>query len=193
MLRVFFLQSLDKSRVPTEETTHVKPRGDLERAAPRRGSSYCWLQASSGVGDAPRANGRHAAARGTGPLPRTQTTASLRERPTEKKGRTRRPATRIQTRVLCAPRHACSARADARAPRAQTRLLRAHRRAHSGALTRRVSRRRPARFPTCRPARLPARNRHVLRRTPDASTDAYSARLEARSRHASAACEVFAF
>ena len=101
------------SRVPTEETTHAKPRGE----------------------------------------------------PTEKKGRTRRPATR-------APR----------APaRAQTGLPRAHRRAHSacsGALTRRVSRR---------------ADQRVFRRATGTSCDVRSARLEARSRHASVACEVFAF
>ena len=117
MLRVFFLQTLDKSRVPTEKTAHARPCGNLERAAPRRGSSYCWPWAPSGVGDAPRRRGPTAGApRLAAParLPRAQT-APLRERPTKKKGRTRRPAPR----------------SDAHAPHAPARLPRAHRRAHS--------------------------------------------------------------
>ena len=151
------------------------------------------------MGDAPHHRGltagtpRPAApARSSGPRRRLRS-----ERPTEKKGRIRRPATRAPTRVL-------RARPGTRAPRAPTRVLRAHRRVCSARTdahtprtpmrTLRVLRRAyPARLPAHRPARLPTCNRHVLQRAPDASTDAYSARLEARSRHASAACEVLAF
>ena len=126
MLRVFFLLTLDKSRVPTEETAHAKPRGDLERAAPRRSSSYCWLYAPSGVGDARHRRGltagtpRPAApARSSGPRRRLR---SARSRPRRKAGSAGR---------LRAHRRACSARTDARAPHAPTRALRAHRRACS--------------------------------------------------------------
>ena len=174
LFRVFFLRTVDTSRVSTEETAHARPRGNLERAAPRRGSSYCWPRASSGVGDAPHRRKptagapRLAAPASCGP----RWLRSANTRPRRKAGFAGR---------LRAHRRACLARTDALAPRVPTRTLRALRRAYL------------ARLPARRPARLPARSWRVLRHAADAFTDAHPARLEARSRHISAACEVFAF
>ena len=39
---VFFILTFDQSRVPTEETALARPGGNLECAASRQGSSYCW-------------------------------------------------------------------------------------------------------------------------------------------------------
>ena len=64
-------------------------------------------------------DGWRAASCGTRPPPRAQT-ALLCERPTEKKGRTRRPAPRAPTRLLRALRRACPARSDALARCAPT-------------------------------------------------------------------------
>ena len=95
-------------------------------------------QRPSGVGDAPRCRGPTAGApRLAAParVLRAQT-APLREKPAEKKGRTRRPTPRALTRLPRAHRRARSARSDAltlRAPTAhlrRARVLPARRRAH---------------------------------------------------------------
>jgi hypothetical protein len=83
----------------------------------------------AGWGTPRAAGGRRLARR----LPRHQPasaraqTAPLRERPTEKKGRTRRPAPRAPTRLLRAHRRAHLPRTDAHTSRAPTRLHDAHR------------------------------------------------------------------
>ena len=129
MLRVFFLQTLDKSRVPTEETAHARPRGNLERAAPRRGSSYCWPWALSGVGDAPRRRGPTAGApRPAAPARFLRAPDGSAPREADRKERPDLPAgyARTDARVP-AHRRACPARTDAHTPRAPTRLPGAHR------------------------------------------------------------------
>ena len=123
LLRVFFLQTLDKSRVPTEETTRQAARQLRTRCAP------AWLklllavrpQRSGGRPAPPGADGWRAATRGTSPPLAGPDGSAPREADQEEKP---------DPPAGSALRRARSARSSALAPRAPTRTLRALRRAH---------------------------------------------------------------
>ena len=118
------LQILDNSRVPTEETAHAWPRGNLERAAPGVALATVDREPPAEWGTPHAAGGRRLARRDSRHQPASCGPRRLRparSRPRRKAG----PAGRLR-----AHRHAHSTRSDALAPRAPTCIIHALRRAH---------------------------------------------------------------